>query len=47
MKLIRFGEKGKEKPGVLINDEMYDVSGLVKDRIKPQSNQRNLKYGAI
>lgn len=31
MKLIRFGEKGKEKPGISINDELYDVSALVKD----------------
>ena len=31
MKLIRFGEIGKEKPGVCINDEYYDVSGFIKD----------------
>lgn len=31
MKLIRFGEKGKEKPGIRINDELYDVSAFVKD----------------
>ena len=31
MKLIRFGETGKEKPGVMINDESYDVSGFIKD----------------
>ena len=31
MKLIRFGEAGQEKPGVLINEKRYDVSGLVKD----------------
>ncbi|OKS86305.1 fumarylacetoacetate hydrolase family protein [Mucilaginibacter polytrichastri] len=31
MKLIRFGEKGKEKPGVIINDQQYDVSGLGED----------------
>ena len=31
MKLIRFGEKGKEKPGILVNNEMYDLSSVVKD----------------
>ncbi|ULQ56989.1 fumarylacetoacetate hydrolase family protein [Flavihumibacter rivuli] len=31
MKLIRFGAPGKEKPGVLINDKCYDVSGFVPD----------------
>jgi 2,4-didehydro-3-deoxy-L-rhamnonate hydrolase len=31
MKLIRFGEAGKEKPGVIIKDEHYDVSGFIKD----------------
>jgi 2,4-diketo-3-deoxy-L-fuconate hydrolase len=31
MKLIRFGEKGKEKPGVRIGDKSYDVSAFVKD----------------
>ena len=31
MKLIRFGEIYKEKPGVIINDVMYDVSGLGED----------------
>jgi 2-keto-4-pentenoate hydratase/2-oxohepta-3-ene-1,7-dioic acid hydratase in catechol pathway len=31
MKLIRFGEAGKEKPGVIINDKQYDVSSFVKD----------------
>jgi len=31
MKLIRFGEAGKEKPGLLINDNWYDVSSIVKD----------------
>jgi 2,4-didehydro-3-deoxy-L-rhamnonate hydrolase len=31
MKLIRFGEPGKEKPGVCINDVNYDVSGFVHD----------------
>ena len=31
MKLIRFGEPGKEKPGVCIGDVNYDVSGFVYD----------------
>ena len=31
MKLIRFGEAGKEKPGVCIDDEYYDVSGFIQD----------------
>ena len=31
MKLIRFGESGREKPGVMVNDVYYDLSSLVKD----------------
>lgn len=31
MKLIRFGEAGKEKPGVIINEDYFDVSALVAD----------------
>lgn len=31
MKLIRFGEAGAEKPGVIINEKYYDVSSLVSD----------------
>jgi 2-keto-4-pentenoate hydratase/2-oxohepta-3-ene-1,7-dioic acid hydratase in catechol pathway len=31
MKLIRFGEVGKEKPGIIIKDEHFDVSGFIKD----------------
>lgn len=31
MKLIRFGEPGKEKPGVIFNDKRYDVSTHVED----------------
>lgn len=31
MKLIRFGEIGKEKPGVIINNEYFDVSDVVAD----------------
>ena len=31
MKLIRFGEAGQEKPGVIINEEYFDVSPFVTD----------------
>ena len=31
MKLLRFGEPGKEKPGILLNGEMYDVSAFGED----------------
>jgi 2,4-diketo-3-deoxy-L-fuconate hydrolase len=31
MKLIRFGEAGAEKPGVMIDENYFDVSHLVKD----------------
>lgn len=31
MKLIRFGEPGSEKPGLIIDDKYYDVSSLVND----------------
>jgi 2-keto-4-pentenoate hydratase/2-oxohepta-3-ene-1,7-dioic acid hydratase in catechol pathway len=31
MKLIRFGEIGKEKPGVHIDGVNYDVSGFIRD----------------
>lgn len=31
MKLIRFGEAGREKPGVILQDRPYDVSDWVKD----------------
>ena len=31
MKLIRFGESGKEKPGVIINDIWFDVSEYIHD----------------
>lgn len=31
MKLIRFGEIGKEKPGVILNDKRYDVSAFGED----------------
>lgn len=31
MKLIRFGNFGKEKPGIIINDEYFDVSSFGED----------------
>jgi 2,4-didehydro-3-deoxy-L-rhamnonate hydrolase len=31
MKLIRFGEAGKEKPGVIIDDKWFDVSEYISD----------------
>lgn len=31
MKILRFGEPGKEKPGVLINGDIIDVSGFGED----------------
>ena len=31
MKLLRFGDPGKEKPGILINGEMLDVSSFGED----------------
>jgi 2,4-diketo-3-deoxy-L-fuconate hydrolase len=31
MKLIRFGEAGKERPGVYIDNEHFDVSGFIQD----------------
>src|SRR5579863_6563568 len=31
MKLFRFGELNKEKPGVILNDVMYDASGFGED----------------
>jgi 2,4-didehydro-3-deoxy-L-rhamnonate hydrolase len=31
MKLFRFGEVGNEKPGVIINDNLFDVSQFVED----------------
>jgi 2,4-didehydro-3-deoxy-L-rhamnonate hydrolase len=31
MKLLRFGEAGKEKPGILIKEEIFDVSSFGED----------------
>lgn len=31
MKLIRVGEPGREKPGVIIENKWYDTSSFVKD----------------
>ena len=55
MKLIWFGEAGQEKPGVIINEEYFDVSALVEDynedffgdnaleELKKKSNYKNIK----
>jgi len=31
MKLVRFGQQGNEKPGVLINGKRWDISEFIKD----------------
>jgi 2,4-didehydro-3-deoxy-L-rhamnonate hydrolase len=31
MKLLRFGEPGKEKPGILVEDKIFDVSSFGED----------------
>jgi 2,4-diketo-3-deoxy-L-fuconate hydrolase len=31
MKLIRFGEPGKEKPGIILDEEYYDTSAFTED----------------
>ena len=31
MKLLRFGDAGKEKPGIMLNNEMYDASSFGED----------------
>ena len=31
MKLLRFGDAGKEKPGILVDDEIVDVSSFGED----------------
>ncbi len=31
MKLLRFGDAGKEKPGVMIGDTIYNVSSFGED----------------
>lgn len=31
MKLLRFGEPGSEKPGIVINEEMFDISAFGED----------------
>ncbi len=42
MKLVRYGEPGKERPGVCINDECYDVSGFIQDY-----DERFFTYGGL
>lgn len=31
MKLVRYGEPGKEKPGIYRDEKVYDVSGFIRD----------------
>ena len=31
MKLFRFGNKGEERPGIFMNENYYDLSGIVTD----------------
>lgn len=31
MKLVRFGKNGREKPGVIINNQVADISAFIKD----------------
>jgi 2,4-didehydro-3-deoxy-L-rhamnonate hydrolase len=31
MKLVRFGESGKEKPGIMLNDAVFDLSEWISD----------------
>ncbi len=31
MKLIRFGEPGHEKPGILLDEKRYDTSSITRD----------------
>lgn len=44
MKLMRFGEAGKEKPGVCINNEYYDVSGFIPDYDENFFNNNGLPH---
>src|SRR6187431_2609191 len=42
MKLIRFGEAGKEKPGILIGEKRFDVSSIVADYKKALESNPSL-----
>ena len=42
MKLIRFGEAGKEKPGVIINDIWFDVSEFI-----PEYDEKFFESGGL
>ncbi len=42
MKLIRYGEPGRERPGVCIGDDCYDVSGFIQDY-----DENFFNYGGI
>ncbi len=43
MKLIRFGNEGHEKPGIIVNDTWYDVSGVVTDYNEAFFANNNIK----
>ena len=44
MKLIRFGETGKEKPGIIRDGINYDVSGFINDYDETFFRNRGLTY---
>lgn len=44
MKLIRFGMPGEEKPGVIINENYYDVSSYIKDYDEQFFSDDGLNY---
>lgn len=44
MKLIRFGEQGKERPGIILNDKKYDVSPFIKDYNEEFFNEDGLSH---
>ncbi|MEO6681542.1 MAG: fumarylacetoacetate hydrolase family protein [Ginsengibacter sp.] len=43
MKLIRFGEAGKEKPGIILDDKYFDLSGYIKDYNESFFEENGLK----
>jgi 2-keto-4-pentenoate hydratase/2-oxohepta-3-ene-1,7-dioic acid hydratase in catechol pathway len=48
MKLVRFGERGKEKPGVLDDDgNIRDLSGVIKDLIGEDLNAETIERKLI
>ncbi|HYM93636.1 MAG TPA: fumarylacetoacetate hydrolase family protein [Chitinophagaceae bacterium] len=44
MKLIRFGEPGKEKPGVIIHENYFDVSSYIKEYNEDFFEEDGLNY---